>query len=106
MLKVELHTHTADDPVDRISYSATQLIEHVDSDLAPELRTTLAEVRKAVESADQVLKPNSPLAQDARDAMRELARAAAAFRALSDYLERHPEALISGKREDPKETNK
>jgi paraquat-inducible protein B len=86
--------------------SATQLIEHIDSDLAPELRTTLAEVRKAVESADQVLKPNSPLAQDARDAMRELARAAAAFRALSDYLERHPEALISGKREDPKETNK
>jgi paraquat-inducible protein B len=38
--------------------------------------------------------------------MRELARAAAAFRALSDYLERHPEALISGKREDPKETSK
>jgi paraquat-inducible protein B len=86
--------------------SATTLIEHIDNDLAPELRSTLVEVRKAVESADQVLKPNSPLAQDARDAMRELARAAAAFRALSDYLERHPEALISGKRDDPKETNK
>ncbi|MFY9315859.1 MAG: MlaD family protein [Burkholderiales bacterium] len=86
--------------------SATKLIEHIDNDLAPELRTTLAEVRKAVESADQVLKPNSPLAQDARDAMREVARAAAAFRALADYLERHPEALIGGKRADPKEINK
>ena len=84
--------------------SAAQLIGHIDNDLAPELRTTLAEVRKAVESADQVLKPNSPLSQDARDAMREMARAAAAFRALADYLERHPEALISGKREDPRET--
>jgi hypothetical protein len=27
MLKVELHTHTADDPVDRIPYSTTQLID-------------------------------------------------------------------------------
>jgi len=85
---------------------ATRLIEHIDSDLAPELRTTLAEVRKAVESADQALKPNSPLSEDARAAMREVARAAAAFRMLADYLERHPEALVSGKREDPKETNK
>src|SRR5262249_33534399 len=86
--------------------SATRLIDHIDNDIAPELRATMAEVRKAVESADQVLKPNSPLSQDARDAMREFARAAAAFRALSDYLERHPEALISGKRDDPRETIK
>jgi predicted metal-dependent phosphoesterase TrpH len=28
MLKVELHTHTADDPVDRIPHSATELIDH------------------------------------------------------------------------------
>jgi len=86
--------------------SATRLIEHIDNDLAPEVRTTLAEVRKAVESADQALKPNSPLSEDARSAMREVARAAAAFRMLADYLERHPEALISGKRADPKEDNK
>jgi len=86
--------------------SATRLIEHIDNDIAPELRTTMAEVRKAVESMDQALKPNSPLSQDARDAMREVSRAAAAFRALADYLDRHPEALISGKRADPKETGK
>ena len=85
---------------------ASKLIDQIDKDLVPELRTTLAEVRKAVESADQVLKPGSPLSQDARDAMREVARAAAAFRALADYLDRHPEALISGKRADPKETGK
>lgn len=28
MLKVDLHTHTADDPVDRIPHSATDLIDH------------------------------------------------------------------------------
>jgi paraquat-inducible protein B len=42
------------------------------------------------------------LQQDARDAMRELARAAQSFRVLADYLERHPEALIHGKKEDEK----
>ena len=86
--------------------SANKLIGEIDKNIAPELRETMADVRKALETMDQTLKPNSPLQQDARDAMRELARAAAAFRALSDYLERHPEALISGKREDPKETSK
>jgi paraquat-inducible protein B len=86
--------------------SANKLIEQIDRDIAPELRETMADIRKALDTMDQTLKPNSPLQQDARDAMRELARAAAAFRALSDYLERHPEALISGKREDPKETLK
>ena len=29
MLKVELHAHTADDPLDRIPYSTTELIDHV-----------------------------------------------------------------------------
>ena len=82
------------------------MIDRVDAETLPEVRAALADVRKAVDSADRALKPNSPLSQDARDAMREIARAAAAFRLLADYLERHPEALISGKREDPKEDNK
>jgi paraquat-inducible protein B len=86
--------------------SAIKLIDKMDAELIPEARATLADVRQVVVSADHALKPNSPLSQDARDAMREIARAAAAFRALSDYLERHPEALISGKREDPKEDKK
>ena len=85
---------------------ATKLIEKIDAQTVPELDAALSDARKALDSADQALKPNSPLSQDARDAMREIARAAAAFRALSDYLDRHPEALISGKREDPKEDNK
>jgi paraquat-inducible protein B len=86
--------------------SANKLIEQIDKDIAPELRETMTTVRRALDSVEQTLKPNSPLQQDARDAMREVARAAAAFRALADYLDRHPEALISGKRADPKETGK
>jgi paraquat-inducible protein B len=34
--------------------------------------------------------------------MREIARAARTMRLLADYLERHPEALLVGKREDGK----
>jgi len=32
--------------------------------------------------------------------MREVARAAQAFRVLADYLERHPEALLVGKKDE------
>jgi paraquat-inducible protein B len=46
------------------------------------------------------MQPNSALAQTTVDTMREMSRMAASFRALADYLERHPEALIRGKPED------
>ena len=86
--------------------SAMRMMDRIDAELTPEARAVLVDVRNAVVSANEALKPNSPLSQDARDAMREVARAAAAFRMLADYLERHPESLISGKRADPKEDNK
>ena len=68
----------------------------------PQARDTLAAARLALNSANMALQPNSPLTQSTSDAMRELARTAAAFRTLADYLERHPEALIRGKPEDNK----
>jgi paraquat-inducible protein B len=46
------------------------------------------------------LQSDSPIQQSTADTMRELSRTAASFRALADYLERHPEALIRGKTED------
>jgi len=86
--------------------SANRLMQQIDAELMPEARSVLVDVRKALESADAALKPNSPLSQDARDAMREVARAAAAFRALADYLDRHPEALIGGKKAEGGEGTK
>ena len=35
--------------------------------------------------------------------MQEFSRAAQSFRNLADYLEQHPEALISGKKADDKD---
>jgi len=82
--------------------SATKLIQHFETDLTPEARAAIADARKALAATERALATESPLQQDARNAMRELARAAQAFRILADYLERHPEALIQGKKEGEK----
>jgi len=90
--------------------SATRLMDQIDNELIQEARGTMIDVRaamvdarKAIDAASAVLKPDSPLSQDARDAMREIARAAAAFRVLADYLERQPDALLGGKEKPPAE---
>ena len=48
-------------------------------------------------SADQVISQDSPLVTEMSAALRELAAAARSIRVMSDYLERHPEALLRGK---------
>lgn len=79
--------------------AATHLMQRLDAEIAPEARAALVEARKAIASAERAVKPDSPLSQDARDAMLEIQRAAAAVRELADYLDRHPEALLRGKKD-------
>ena len=82
--------------------SANSLIKQLDTDVTPELTKAIVEVRQTLSRTESILSAEGPLQQDAREAMRELTRTAQAFRVLADYLERHPEALLSGKKEDPK----
>lgn len=82
--------------------SANALLQRLDSEVAPQARDTLAEARRALRSVDRLVAPDQPLQQDARDTLREVARAAQALRVLADYFERHPESLIRGKKEDEK----
>jgi paraquat-inducible protein B len=86
---------------------ANRLITQLDRETAPELKATLAEARRSLQrleatakSLEAAVAPDAPLQQDLRGAMTEVSRAAQAFRALSDYLERHPESLIRGKKGD------
>jgi paraquat-inducible protein B len=81
---------------------ASMLIKRLDTEVAPQARQTLAAAQAALNSANSALQPDSAVQSNAADAMQELARTAAAFRTLADYLERHPEALIRGKPEDQK----
>src|SRR6266850_3468300 len=83
-----------------ILQSAQRLIDHVDAEVASEVGPALAQARKTLASADRALSSDSPLQTDTRQAMREVARAAQAFRVLADYLERHPEALLVGKKDE------
>src|SRR6202162_62410 len=81
---------------------ADGLLKTLNTQVAPEARTTLVAAQEALASANRSLQPDSPLSQSTVDTMRELSRTAASFRALADYLERHPEALLRGKTEDKK----
>lgn len=80
--------------------SMDQLIKRVDGELAPEAQAALVEARKAMGSAATTLAVDGPLQQDVRTSMSELARAAQSLRVLTEYLERHPESLLRGKKED------
>ena len=96
-------------PVEGIGNDAQQtladanvLIKRLNTEVVPQARQTLAAAQTALDSANAALQPDSTVQTSAADAMREMARTAAAFRTLADYLERHPEALIRGKLEDKK----
>lgn len=73
------------------------LSEQLDEQLAPELLATLRETRHTVASAQAQLAEDSDLSMELRRLIQELTQAARSVRALSDYLERHPEALLQGK---------
>jgi paraquat-inducible protein B len=79
--------------------SANALLTRLDTQVMPQARDALASAHTALDSANSALQPGSEIQQNTGDAMRELARTAAAFRTLADYLERHPDALIRGKQE-------
>jgi paraquat-inducible protein B len=80
--------------------TTNKLLQRIDAELTPEVRAMVDDARKALNSANSALATDSPLQQDTRATMQEIARAAQAFRILADYLERHPEALLSGKKEE------
>jgi paraquat-inducible protein B len=78
------------------------MLQRLDTEVTPEARDALVQARKALGSADRLLSTDQPPQQDVRDTLREFSRAAQSFRVLADYLERHPEALIRGKKGDEK----
>jgi paraquat-inducible protein B len=74
-----------------------QLVQKLDSKVAPEISSTLDQAQKTLVSVEGTLGQDSPLQHEIRQALKELGEAARAVRILTDYLERHPEALIYGK---------
>ena len=71
--------------------------EDIDEDVVPRLNATLEQARVALASVDHLVAADSPIYADLRRTLREISAAARSIRAIADYLERHPEALIKGK---------
>jgi len=71
--------------------------------VATDLATTLAEMRKTFEATQQTMAAIKTTVSDERttyqlqNALREIGEAARSLRQLSDYLERHPEAVLHGR---------
>jgi paraquat-inducible protein B len=80
--------------------STGQLAERLNNDVAPEITMAMKDLHKTLNAAERTLSADAPLQQDLRQTLQELARAAASLRILTDYLQRHPESVIRGKRED------
>jgi paraquat-inducible protein B len=79
---------------------ANSMISRVNTELLPETTKTMEEVHRAIANGDHALfGQDSAGPQDLRDTLQEMAEAARAVRVLVDYLQRHPEALIRGKKE-------
>lgn len=85
--------------LDTTLQGADKVVRQFDQSVLPEMRGTLEQARKSLSNIEQTLSTDAPVQQDLRDTLNEVNRAAQALRVLADYLGRHPEALIRGKKE-------
>jgi paraquat-inducible protein B len=95
-------------PLDAIGEDLKKLLEttdraikRLDEEVTPELKSSLEELKRVLENTDATLVgKDAPAQQELREALQEIARAARAFRVLSEYLERNPDALLRGKTQE------
>lgn len=96
--------------LDKTLAGAEQLVQNLNNDVAPALtaamqdaRTTLGAANRTLGTAERTLAEDAPLQQDLRQTLREVNRAAASIKVLTDTLEQHPESLLRGKSEKSEE---
>jgi paraquat-inducible protein B len=88
---------------------ADKLAKRFNTDLVPETKGAIVEARRALEAAERTLSSadkvflgaNAPVQQEFREALQEVTGAARALRVLVDFLERHPDSLLKGKKATP-----
>jgi len=80
--------------------SANRLFGQLNTEVVPQARDTLASAQKTFDAAQATLGQDSPLQSDVHNAMQEMTRTLQSLNSLADYLERHPEALVFGKKGD------
>jgi len=83
-------------PLGQIADNLQKAIAELDRTLIS-ARGTLESTNTLVSNAGNLIGPNSVQNEQLFNALQEVSRAARSLRMLTDYLERHPEALIRGK---------
>jgi paraquat-inducible protein B len=87
--------------LDHTLSSLDQLTHEVQPEIKPvldSLRDTAAAAQRTLDAADKMLGGRASSSSDLSRLIRELTDAARSIRALTDYLDRHPEGLIRGRR--------
>ncbi|MHC1789841.1 MlaD family protein [Solidesulfovibrio sp.] len=107
MLELRSKVGPLADNLDEAVTSFTELAKHLDrqtdglsasaKSAMDSFDATLKESRAAIGKFQKIVNSDSPTVTDLNRALSEIATAARSIRALADYLERHPEALIQGK---------
>lgn len=85
--------------VDAMMTQVNQFSYKLNHNLEPELSSTLQKTKSTLVTINDTLENDSPVQQDLQSALREFTKAARSIKDLADYLERHPESLIQGKKE-------
>lgn len=80
--------------------SAAKLLARLEGELTPQALSVLRTAQKSLASVDKILAQDSPLSGNLERSMREISNAAKSLRALADYLQTHPTAVIRGKARD------
>lgn len=75
-----------------------KLTRNIDSEVAPAATATIEELSRTLKSLENNFGADSSLTFDASKTLDEFTKAARSLRALTDYLERHPESLLRGKK--------
>jgi paraquat-inducible protein B len=103
--RIAADVETALKSLDATLKRVEQVAANVDRDVTPELRATLDQAKRAMVAAEKTanaaqgtVSGDSALAIELRESIRELTRTMQSVRSLTEYLERHPEALLRGKR--------
>lgn len=78
--------------------SADALLRRLETEVAPAATETLREARETLDAAHRSLAAaDAPLQQDLQRTLQEVERSLRSLRDLTDYLQRHPEALLRGR---------
>ncbi len=94
-------------PIDQIANNLNgslgdlrKTLQQVNGEVLPQMRDTLLQTKKTVAEAHASFAEDSPARQQLGEAMQEVQRTARSVRVLTDFLGRHPEALIRGRLKD------